>query len=325
MWTEDDNGDQRGRTALVTGANTGLGFQTARLLRAHGADVVLACRDPQRAAAAAAALEASGPGGAVRTLALDLASLASVRAAAAAVVGPLDLLVCNAGVMLAPAGRTEDGFELHMGINHLGHFALTGLLLDRLLETPGSRVVVVGSLGARPARLDPSRLDAGRGPSGFLAYGRSKLATLLFAQELQHRLEAAGAGTIALAAHPGGARTEIVRHSPRLARRAARPVEASWRRVLFAEPGVAALSILRAATDPAASGGQFYGPGGRFGLTGPPVLIRSGRVVLDRRRQHALWTASEELTGVRYRLPARACDVDLPATIGPPPACPEES
>jgi NAD(P)-dependent dehydrogenase (short-subunit alcohol dehydrogenase family) len=305
VWTEDDIADLTGRTALVTGANSGIGLQTARLLRAHGADVVLACRDPQRAAAATAALEAGGPGGAVRTLALDLASLASVRTAAARLDGPLDLLVCNAGVMLAPEGRTEDGFELHMGTNHLGHFALTGLLLDRLLAAPGSRVVVVGSLGARLARLDVDRLDRDRGRSGFLAYARSKEATLLFAQALHRRLTAAGTGTVAVAAHPGGARTGIVRHSERLRRRAQRP-ETGWRRALFAEPDVAALSVLRAATDPAVTGGEFFGPDGPLGLTGAPAETRPSRSVLDPRRQDALWTASERLTGVTYRFPVPA-------------------
>jgi len=305
MWTADDIGDQRGRTALITGANTGLGFQTARMLHAAGADVVLACRDPQRAAAAVAAIEAGGPGGTVCTVALDLASLASVREAAEQVDGPLDLLVCNAGVMLAPPGRTEDGFELHMGINHLGHFALTGLLLDRLLAVAGSRVVVVASLGSWASRLDVARMNRDRGRSGLLAYGRSKLANLLFAQGLHHRLHAAGSGTSALAAHPGGARTDIVRYSPRLTRRAARPVQPGWRRALFQEPELAAWSVLRAATDPAARGGEFYGPGGRFGLTGPPVLTRATPQVYDGDLQDRLWAASEELTGVRYHLPAR--------------------
>jgi NAD(P)-dependent dehydrogenase (short-subunit alcohol dehydrogenase family) len=300
---EQDIGDQTGRTALVTGANSGIGLATARLLRSHGADVVLACRDPARAAAAAADLQAGGRGGAVRTLRLDLASLDSVRTAAEQVTGPLDLLVCNAGVMLAPDERTADGFEVHMGTNHLGHFAFTGLVLDRLLAVPGSRVVVVGSLGARLARLDVGRLDRDRGRSGFLACARSKAATLLFAQELHHRLTAAGAGTLAVAAHPGGSRTGIVRHSEQLRRRAARPVS-GWRRVLFAEPDVAALSIARAATDPTAAGGEFYGPDGLFGLTGAPARSSAGRAVLDRRRQQELWAASERLTGVGYRLPA---------------------
>lgn len=303
MWTEDEIGDQTGRTALVTGGNSGIGFCTAQRLREHGAAVVLGCRDVGRGKAAATALQALGPGVPVRTLALDLASLASVRAAAALLDGRLDLLVCNAGVMLAPAGRTEDGFEPHLGVNHLGHFALTGLLLDRLLATPGSRVVVVASLGHRQARIDPDHL--GRAPSRlrFADYARSKLANLLFAQELHHRLTAAGASSIAVAAHPGGARTNIVRHSARLSRRLARQ-DQGWRRHLFQEPEVAALSVVRAATDPTAAGGEFYGPDGPFGLTGRPSLTRAAPRVYDRHLQRRLWTASEELTGVRYRFPA---------------------
>lgn len=305
MWTEDDIGDQSGRTVLVTGGNSGIGFQTARMLREHGATVVLACRDDGRARAAAAALEVAGPGEPVSTLPLDLASLASVRAAAAQLAGPLDLLVCNAGVMLAPEGRTEDGFELHMGINHLGHFALTGLLLDRLLATPGSRVVVVGSLGHRGVHLDEAAMTRDRGRPAFLAYARSKLANLLFAQELHHRLGAAGADTLALAAHPGGARTNIGRYSPRMRRKLARQTQPWWRQWLFQEAAVAARSVARAATDLAATGGEFYGPDGPLGLTGAPALTRPGRRVLDRALQQRVWAASEELTGVRYRLPAR--------------------
>jgi NAD(P)-dependent dehydrogenase (short-subunit alcohol dehydrogenase family) len=303
MWTEPDIGDQSGRIALVTGGNSGIGFATARHLRRHGATVVLGCRDEHRARTAATALQADAPGDPVRVLPLDLGSLASVRKAAAELDGDrLDLLVCNAGVMLVPPGRTEDGFELHMGINHLGHFALTGLLLGRLLETPGSRVVVVGSLGYRVARLPDGALERDRGRLAFLAYARSKLANLLFAQELHHRLTAAGAPTTALAAHPGGSRTNIVRHSEHLSRRFAR-AEQGWRRHLFQEPEVAALSVVRAATDPSAKGGEFYGPGGRLGLTGPPTLTRPASPVHDRALQRRTWDASERLTGVRFPLP----------------------
>jgi NAD(P)-dependent dehydrogenase (short-subunit alcohol dehydrogenase family) len=306
MWTEQDIGDQSGRTALVTGGNSGIGFHTARHLRRHGATVVLGCRDEHRARAAAAALEADGPGQAVRILRLDLASLASVRKAADELrtdAGRLDLLVCNAGVMLAPPERTENGFEPHMGINHLGHFALTGLLLDRLLETAGSRVVVVASLGYRVGRLAVGALDGDGGRPAFLAYARSKMANLLFVQELDRRLTAAGGPTVALAAHPGGSRTNIVRYNDRLARRMARPTQPGWRRHLFQEPDVAALSVVRAATDPTARGGEFYGPGGRLGLTGPPVLARTAPRVHDRALQRRVWDASERLTGVRYPLP----------------------
>ena len=303
MWTEEDVGDLTGRTALITGANSGIDFATARILRRHGADVVLGCRHPGRGQAAADTLADDGPGGAVRLLHLDLGSLASVRKAAAEIDAPLDLLVCNAGVMLAPVGRTQDGFELHMGINHLGHFALTGLLLDRLLAAPGSRVVVVASLGHRVSRLREGSLERGRGRLAFLAYARSKAANLLFAQELHHRLAAAGSHTCAVAAHPGGARTDIVRHSARMSRRLAAD-DVGWRRHLFQEPEIAALSVLPAATDPPVCGGEFYGPDGRFGLTGMPAPTRAARLVYDRELQRRVWADSERLTGVRYDLPA---------------------
>jgi NAD(P)-dependent dehydrogenase (short-subunit alcohol dehydrogenase family) len=174
-----------------------------------------------------------------------------------------------------------------------------------LLATPRSRVVVVASLGHRQARIDPEHLGRGPSRSRFADYARSKLANLLFAQELHHRLTAAGADTVAVAAHPGGARTNIVRHSDRLSRRLARH-DQGWRRHLFQEPDVAALSVVRAATDPTTGGGEFYGPDGPFGLTGRPALTRAAPRVYDRHLQGRVWAASEALTGVRFRLPDRS-------------------
>jgi NAD(P)-dependent dehydrogenase (short-subunit alcohol dehydrogenase family) len=210
-WTEADIPDQGARTVVVTGANTGLGFETARALARRGATVVLACRDLDKATLAAARIGT----GAVRTLRLDLASLDSVREAAGELrsrYGRLDLLINNAGLMMPPYGRTADGFELQFGTNHLGHFALTGLVLDLLLAAPGSRIVMVSSMGHRMGVMDFEDLQFERGYNRIASYGRSKLANLLFTYELQRRLDEAGAGTIAVAAHPGTSRTELGRH-----------------------------------------------------------------------------------------------------------------
>src|SRR5215471_5291091 len=191
-WTLSDMPDQRGRTAVVTGSNSGIGYEAALALAQHAAAVVLACRDLERAEGAAARIRAAAPGATVSTLELDLASLASVRRAAEQLRGAydhLDLLINNAGLMFPPYGRTEDGFELQIGTNHLGHFALTGLVLDRLLATPGSRVVTVSSVGHRDGVMRFDDLQFERGYRADDAYGQSKLANLLFTYELAARLQ----------------------------------------------------------------------------------------------------------------------------------------
>jgi NAD(P)-dependent dehydrogenase (short-subunit alcohol dehydrogenase family) len=307
-WTAADVGDQRGRTVVITGANSGIGLETAKVLAARGATVVLACRDLARADSAAgeiaAGLAEPGEAGArVETLRLDLASLASVREAAeelAARHPRLDLLINNAGVMMTPHRSTEDGFELQLGTNHLGHFAFTGLVLGLLLEVPGSRVVTVSSLGHWAGRINFGDLQSERRYGRVRAYAQSKLANLLFTYELQRRLATAGAPTIALAAHPGGARTQLGRHVPGM--RQLMPTEhltaISGRVVQNAQMG--ALPVLRAATDPSARGGQYYGPGRFPGLTGYPVLARSSRRAGDASVQGQLWEESEKLTGVTF-------------------------
>ncbi|MEV1176609.1 oxidoreductase, partial [Nonomuraea sp. NPDC049784] len=200
-WTTADVGDQRGRIALITGANSGIGFETAKLLAEHGATVVLACRDEAKMSEAAKQLRSAAPRGEIATLGLDLASLASIRAAAEAFHdrhARLDLLINNAGLMIPPYGKTADGFESQFGVNHLGHFALTGLLLDRLLGTPGSRIVTISSNAHRRGTINFDDLQAERRYHPMTAYAQSKLANLLFTYELQRRLAAAGTGTIAV-------------------------------------------------------------------------------------------------------------------------------
>ncbi|BBX75694.1 SDR family NAD(P)-dependent oxidoreductase [Mycobacterium shinjukuense] len=297
-WTAADIPDQTGRTAVITGANTGLGFETATALATHGARVVLAVRNLDKGKQAAARISEVAPGAGVELQELDLTSLASVRAAASQLRSAyerIDLLINNAGVMYTPKSTTADGFEMQFGTNHLGHFALTGLLLDRLLPVPGSRVVTVSSVGHRiRAAIHFDDLQWERRYSRVAAYGQSKLANLLFTYELQRRL-APGGTTIAVAAHPGVSNTELIRNMPR-------PLVAvsALLAPLMQDADLGALPILRAATDPAVTGGQYYGPDGFGELRGYPKVVASSAQSHDLDLQRRLWAVSEELTGVSY-------------------------
>jgi NAD(P)-dependent dehydrogenase (short-subunit alcohol dehydrogenase family) len=298
-WTESNIPDQRGRVAVVTGANTGLGFDTARALAEHGATVVLAVRDTEKGKQAAERIVAAAPGADVSVQPLDLSSLASVRAAATELrerYAGIDLLINNAGVMYTPRQKTADGFDLQFGTNHLGHFALTGLLLDRITSVPGSRVVTVSSIGHRiRAAIHFDDLQWDRSYDRVKAYGQSKLANLMFTYELQRRLAAAAPPTLALAAHPGGSDTELARHAP-TALRWVLPLA----RPLMQSAAQGALPSLRAATDPAALGGQYYGPDGLGEMRGNPRVVKSSAQSHDAALQRRLWTVSEELTGVSF-------------------------
>ncbi|ETB04964.1 short-chain dehydrogenase [Mycobacterium avium subsp. avium 10-9275] len=300
-WSEADVGDQSGRVVVITGANTGIGYETAAVLAHRGAHVVLAVRDLEKGNAALSRIVAASPNADVTLQQLDLASLASVRSAAEALRAAyprIDLLINNAGVMWTPKQVTEDGFELQFGTNHLGHFALTGLLLDHLLGVRDSRVVTVSSLGHRlRAAIHFDDLHWERRYDRVAAYGQSKLANLLFTYELQRRLAAApDAKTIAVAAHPGGSNTELARHLPGIFR----PVQAVLGPVLFQSPAMGALPTLRAATDPAVQGAQYYGPDGFLEQRGRPKLVESSAQSHDEQLQRRLWAVSEELTGVHF-------------------------
>ncbi|MFG1268489.1 SDR family NAD(P)-dependent oxidoreductase [Xanthobacter versatilis] len=293
-WTEQNIADQHGRVAIVTGGNTGLGFETARMLAQHGAKVVLAVRNVEKGGQAAARIA-----GDVVVQSLDLTSLNSIRSAAADLRGAyprIDLLINNAGVMYTPRQTTADGFELQFGTNHLGHFALTGLLIDCLLPVPGSRIVTVSSTGHRiQAAIHFDDLQWERSYSRAGAYGQSKLANLMFTYELQRRLAPHGT-TIAVAAHPGVSNTELVRNLPAAFRGPIR-----WLAPLLTQkPEMGALPTLRAATDPAVLGGQYYGPGGWGEVRGYPKLVTSSAVSYDQAVQRRLWTVTEELTGVTF-------------------------
>jgi NAD(P)-dependent dehydrogenase (short-subunit alcohol dehydrogenase family) len=297
-WGAHDIPDQSGRTAVVTGANSGLGLETARALARAGARVVLACRNEAKGKAALDELRADVPQADLELLQLDLADLASVRAAADALAGgPLHVLVNNAGLMAVPYARTVDGFEVQMGVNHLGHFALTGLLLPTLLETPGARVVTLSSLMAYRGRL--RTLDHGRysnaGLGRWAAYCDSKLANVAFALELDRRLRAAGAEVVSASAHPGYAATE-------LQTKERGPAEDRLmglvNRVVAQPAEMGALPSLYAATAPSVGGGELYGPDGPMGLRGRPRRVRPPRLARDPAVGERLWRESVALTGV---------------------------
>jgi NAD(P)-dependent dehydrogenase (short-subunit alcohol dehydrogenase family) len=297
-WTTADIPDQSGKVAVVTGANTGIGLETARALAEAGASVTLAVRNLDKGAAAADEIRSGQPNADLELLELDLASLESIRTAAGELRSRhevIDLLINNAGVMYTPRQRTADGFEMQFGTNHLGHFAWTGLVLDRLLPVSDARIVTVSSVGHRiRSRIDFDDLNSENGYNRVAAYGRSKLANLMFTYELQRRLAAGGAPTIALAAHPGGSDTELNRHMR--GERILRPL-IGW---MIQSAAMGALPSLRAATDPIAKGGQYYGPDGFMQSRGHPVLVASSDRSHDEEAQRRLWAASEELTGVTF-------------------------
>ncbi|BBX47851.1 oxidoreductase [Mycobacterium cookii] len=299
-WTIADVPDQSGRVAVVTGANTGLGYHTAAALVQTGAHVVLAVRDTEKGNHALARIAAAQPHADVTLQELDLSSLDSVRAAAAALrrsYPRIDLLINNAGVMWTPRQLTADGFEMQFGTNHLGHFALTGLLLENLLPVRGSRVVTVSSNGHRfRAGIHFDDLQSEHHYDRFAAYGQSKLANLLFTYELQRRLATQQQNTIAVAAHPGAASTELGRNAPTLFK----PLFALASPLFFQNAAMGALPTLRAATDPDVEGGQYYGPDGFGEQRGHPKVVSSSAQSHDEDVQRRLWTVSEELTGVTY-------------------------
>lgn len=304
-WTEEDVPDQSGRVALVTGANSGLGFHTARVLAAKGAHVLLGCRDRQRADAAVARIRERQPGAELTVVELDLASLDAVARAADQVtsaVEHLDLLVNNAGVMAPPRRETADGFELQLGVNHLGHVALTGRLLPRLLATAGSRIVTVSSLAHHQGNVDLDDLHRRRSYARWEAYGQSKLANLLFTFELQRRLARTTTDTIAVAAHPGYAATELQTNAPTMGRFGAlvRPVMRLGNALFAQSDARGALPQLYAATAPDVVGGDYLGPDGVREIRGYPTRVRARRAAYDTELAAALWDRSVAETGVVF-------------------------
>jgi NAD(P)-dependent dehydrogenase (short-subunit alcohol dehydrogenase family) len=304
MWTVSEIPDQHGRVAVVTGANSGLGFQTARALAGKGATVVMACRDQRKGAEALGRIKDEHPAATIELLELDLADLASERKAANDVLARhdrIDVLVNNAGVMAIPRRTTVDGFEMQFGTNHLGHFALTGLLLERLLDTSASRVVNVSSGAHRWGRMNFDDLQGERRYRKWRAYGQSKLSNLLFTRELQRRLTAKGASTAAFAAHPGYAATHLQAVGPEMSgsRLMGRGM-ALANRFFSQTDAMGALGQLFAATSPDAVPGEYYGPDSFFGLQGYPTKASTSKAARKDADARRLWDVSEELTDERY-------------------------
>jgi NAD(P)-dependent dehydrogenase (short-subunit alcohol dehydrogenase family) len=299
-WTAEDIPDLSGKVAIVTGANSGIGYETARALARKGATVILACRNAEKAEAAVRGMVQEVPEAKAVRMTLDLADLAAVRCFAgefASRYERLDLLINNAGSMAPPFGKTADGFETQFGANHLGHFALTGLLMERIAHTARARVITVSSGGHRFGRMDFDNLNAEKGYNAQRAYAQSKLANLLFTYELQRRLAGAGVDCIAAAAHPGWTATNLQVH---------------WRTLQMLNPWfgqtpeMGALPTLYAATAPEVQGGDYYGPGGWQELRGYPAKVRSSGRSHDLAAAARLWAVSEQLSGVRYLSPGDA-------------------
>jgi NAD(P)-dependent dehydrogenase (short-subunit alcohol dehydrogenase family) len=295
--------DQHGRTALITGANSGIGLEAARALSQAGAHVILASRNTEKAEAAAAEIRASNPRAELDVRKLDLASLASVRAFADGLDEErLDLLINNAGVMVPPYTKTVDGFELQLATNHLGHFALTGLLLDKLLATPHSRVVTVSSTAHKMGRIDFEDLQRERSYNRWLAYGQSKLANLLFTLELDRRLKAVGSDVLSVAAHPGYSATNL--QFAATPSRLERIGSVVLNRVYAQSAERGAQPTLYAATADI-PGGAFVGPDGFQEMRGEPTVVTPTRAARDPQTALRLWNVSEELTGVKFAFAAR--------------------
>lgn len=295
-WSAERLPDQSGRVAIVTGANSGIGFETARVLADKGATVVMACRNLDKANPKADEIRTRHPGARIDVMQLDLADLESVARFADAFrekYPRLDLLINNAGIMVPPFGKTAQGFETQFGVNHLGHFALTLRLLDVVLHTPGSRIVNVSSMAHKLGKIDFSNLNAENGYNAQAAYGQSKLANLLFTYELQRRLERAGQDTLVVAAHPGWTATNLQEHAKSV----------KFLNRFFAQDALmGALPTLYAAGETDVQGAEYYGPNGFLEMNGPPTRVRSTGRSHDENVAERLWNVSEDLTGVELRI-----------------------
>jgi len=295
-WTAENIPDLTGKVAIVTGANSGIGYEMARALARKQATVILACRNKDKGEAAVRQIDQEYPAARAELMQLDLSDLAAVRRFAdefARHYQRLDMLINNAGIMEIPFGKTADGFELQFGTNHLGHFALTDLLLDFSLHTPQARIVTVSSIVHRFGSIDFDNLNGEKRYSRSGAYAQSKLANLLFTYELHRRFEGAGVDTMAIAAHPGWTATNLQTHS--LMYRTLNPFMAQ-------KPKMGALPALYAATAPDVQGGDYYGPRGWQELRGYPAKVQSSGRSHDTAVAAKLWTVSETLTGVRYQI-----------------------
>ncbi|MEO8458226.1 MAG: oxidoreductase [Chloroflexota bacterium] len=298
-WTAKQIPSQDGRTAVVTGANSGLGLITARELARAGATVVMACRNATKTQEAVQEIGAAIPSAKLEIMTLDLGSLASVRAFAEEFLAKhdrLDLLINNAGVMAPPRRETADGFELQFGTNHLGHFALTGLLIERMKGREGARVVTVSSGAHRMGHMKFDDLQATKKYARWAAYGQSKLSNLLFAFELDRRLRAAGSPVRSLAAHPGYSATNLQSApAPALDRALMK-----FTNLIAQSANMGALPQLYAATEPGLEGGIYIGPDGFFEQRGHPKKVQAKAEAYNEDDAAKLWSVSEQLTGVKF-------------------------
>ena len=303
-WTTKDMPDLRGKVILVTGGNSGIGFESVKAFAGRGAEVVLASRSTEKGELAKSDILQTVSGGNIHVMQLELDDLESVRRFAAAFrnhYNRLDVLLNNAGIMMSPYFKTKDGFEGQFGTNHLGHFALTGLLMELLVKTKGSRIVNVSSGAHKRGEMNFDNLmfENGRDYSPGKAYGRSKLANLLFTYELQRRLERTGRDTIAVAAHPGVARTNLGRYMEgKLIYKLLYPVF-QW---ISQDQAMGALPQIRASVDPQVKGGEYYGPDGRSEMKGYPVIVQSNEASHSVADAARLWELSEKLTGVTIKI-----------------------
>lgn len=306
QWTAENLPDLSGKTIVVTGGNSGIGYEAALQFARKNASVVLACRSLDKAREAAAKIKAASRHGSVEVMELDLSKLASVRAFAEEyqkAQARLDVLVNNAGVMALPYRKTADGFEMQFGTNHLGHFALTGLLMDQLLAADRARVVTVSSGAHRMGRMHFDDLQWERGYQKWLAYGQSKLANLLFTFELQRKLEAAGKHVLSVACHPGYAATNLQAAGPRMEGSSFQESLMELGNRLFSQSAArGALPTLYAAAAPDIRGGDYIGPDGIAEMWGYPRKVGCSAAAQDRRDAARLWADSERLTGVHYTI-----------------------
>lgn len=294
-WTEKDVKDQTGRIAIVTGANSGIGFETARVLAKKGAMVILGCRNINKGRQAINKIHTGTNKAKVELMELDLSNLQSVHNFSAAFLQKhdrLDLLINNAGVMVPPYSKTNDGFELQFGTNHLGHFGLTGLLIHLLKATPGSRIVNLSSMAHKGGKLNFDDLQwEKREYKPWQAYGDSKIANLYFTFELQRHLNENGNSTIATAAHPGWTATDLQRNSS---------LSNFLNRFFAQQPHAGAWPTLLAAVDDSAKGGEYYGPCGFLEIKGHPKRVQPNKLAQDREVAARLWKVSEELTNIHF-------------------------
>jgi NAD(P)-dependent dehydrogenase (short-subunit alcohol dehydrogenase family) len=301
-WTVENIPDLKGKTIVVTGGNSGLGFESVKAFAAKGAEVILASRSTEKGEDARIEILKDYPRGIIKVMQLDLGDLESVKSFVSTFKNSykkLDVLLNNAGIMMTPYFTTKDGFEGQLGTNHLGHFALTGLLLDLVLKTPGARVVNVSSAAHKSGQMDFNNLqyENGKGYKPMKAYGRSKLSNLLFTYELQRKLEAAKKDTIAAAAHPGFALTNIANH---LQSKFLVKMLTPLLKRMAQDQAMGALPQIRACIDPNVKGSDYYGPDGKNEMKGYPILVKSNPASHNLKDAASLWEESEKLTGVKF-------------------------